>query len=66
MVWLDLAGDPNQLGQELAELELLHPLAIKRLFTPGPRAFLEEYDDYLHILLQEIHYRQTNKVCHFI
>ena len=66
VVWLDLEGDPDSLSQELTGLDSLHPLTIERLFTPGPRAFLEEFDDYLHILLQEIHYHQTYQVCHFI
>ncbi len=70
LLWLDLEGDEALLRQQMEALQLLHPLSIARIFTRQPRAFLDEFDDYLHILLQEIGYGPENGitlgVCHFI
>jgi magnesium transporter len=70
VVWLDLEADETTLQQKLEALNILHPLTIERVFTKQPRAFLDEFEDYFHILLQEIHYYEDRslelKVCHFI
>lgn len=68
VLWLDLDNNNLHLKNELETLKILHPISIARIFTEQPRAFLDEYDEYLHLLLQEISYNQANKVilnnCH--
>lgn len=73
VLWLDLQADEISLCKELVALGNLHPLSFERIFTKQPRAFLEEFEDYLHILLQEILYDEEAQdgriqlgVCHFI
>jgi magnesium transporter len=70
LLWLDLEGDEAFLRQQLEALQILHPLSITRIFSSQSRAFLDEFDDYLHILLQETAYTPENEialgVCHFI
>ncbi|TCL73305.1 magnesium transporter [Hydrogenispora ethanolica] len=70
VLWLDLAGGEAEIRPVLTGLKLFHPLTIERLFTPQPRAFLDEYQDYLHLLLQEIHWDAEGAVelrgCHFL
>lgn len=68
VLWLDLENDNLHLKNDLESLKILHPISIERIFTAHPRAFLDEYDEYLHLLLQEIDYDQANEVilneCH--
>ncbi len=70
VLWLDLDGDATEVRAALEQLQLFHPLTIERIFTPQPRAFLDEFEDYLHLLLQEIHSNEAGAVelnpCHFI
>jgi magnesium transporter len=73
VLWLDLEGDEESLCREMVALGNLHPLSFQRIFSKQPRAFLEEFEEYLHILLQEILYddqaqesRVQVGVCHFI
>jgi magnesium transporter len=70
VLWLDLEADEASLRRQLEALQLLHPLSIDRIFTKQPRPFLDEYEDYLQILLQEVTYTPENQVelgvCHFI
>jgi magnesium transporter len=73
ILWLDLEGEEVALCKELVAIGGFHPLSFERIFTKQPRAFLEEFDEYLHILLQEILYddqaeesRVKLGVCHFI
>ncbi len=70
VLWLDLEGGEAEIRPLLIELGLFHPLTVERIFTPQPRAFLDEFDSYLHLLLQEIHFSQAGEVgldaCHFI
>ena len=70
VLWLDLENSGSNLRNDLESLTILHPISIERIFTQQPRAFLDEYDDYLHLLLQEIVYDQGNEVvlneCHCI
>ena len=70
VLWLDLEADAATIFQKLEALQILHPLTLERIQTKQSRAFLDEFDDYIHILLQEIHYNNANDVeleeCHFI
>jgi magnesium transporter len=70
VLWLNIEADDAELRERLESLELLHPLTIDRIFTRQPRAFLDEFDEYLHILLQQIYYQPGSKIkldaSHFI
>lgn len=70
VLWLDIEGDDAQLKERLESLKLLHPLTIERIFNRQPRASLDEFDEYLHILLQQIFYEHgkeiTMDICHYI
>lgn len=51
IAWLDVKGlDPGLLGP-LGERLGLHPLVIEDLLTPGQRPKLEDYGDYLFLIL---------------
>lgn len=70
ILWLDLPLSGEETRNRLEALNLLHPLTISRIFTINNRAFLDEFDDYLHLLLQEVQYNEdqtvTLKEAHFI
>lgn len=70
VLWLDIEADGTELRDRLESLKLLHPLTIERIFTRQPRAFLDEFDEYLHILLQQIFYEPGTEIamdiCHYI
>lgn len=70
VLWLDIESDGAELRERLESLKLLHPLTIERIFTRQPRAFLDEFDEYLHILLQQIFYEpgvdMKMDICHYI
>jgi magnesium transporter len=70
VLWLDMEASGAELRQRLESLKLLHPLTVERIFTEQPRAFLDEFDEYLHILLQQTFYEPgaeiTMDVCHYI
>lgn len=70
ILWLDLENNDLNLRNDLESLNFFHPISIERIFTSQRRAFLDEYDDYIHLLLQEINYDQANEVtlneCHCI
>lgn len=70
VIWLDVAIDKENFREELESLNLLHSITLERIFTENNRAFLDEYDDYLHLLLQEVQYNADNEVelkeAHFI
>jgi magnesium transporter len=68
VLWLDLDGrDPEAIA---TALPFLHPVTAQRFSARPARAFLDEFDDYLHILLHQIYYTEAEEVgaepCHFI
>lgn len=70
VIWYDIEADGAELRERLESLKLLHPLTIERIFTTQPRAFLDELDEYLHILLQQVFYEPGTEIsldfCHYI
>lgn len=71
VLWLDIEATGDELRKRLESLKLLHPLTIERIFTRHPpRAFLDEFDEYLHILLPQIFYEPgaaiNLEICHYI
>lgn len=74
VLWLDLNGDEAGLREELQYLgisdNILHALTVERLFVNEPRAFLDEYDEYIHLLIYEVFYNEEYEIetipCHFI
>lgn len=70
LFWFDIALEPTELRHYLEQLTFLHPLTIERIFSHESRAFLTEFDQYLHLLIHELNYSKTFEVnlvdCHFI
>ncbi len=70
ILWLDLHDSPLELKNHLAKLDFLHPLTIEKIFAHEPRAFLAEFDQYLHLLFHELYYSNLYEVslvdCNFI
>ena len=70
VLWYDIEADGDALRKRLNSLKMLHPLTIERIFATQPRAFLDEFDEYLHILLQQVFYEPGAEIsldiCHFI
>lgn len=70
LLWLELEGDSQGIRETLEAIGLFHQLTLERILLIEPRPFLDEFDEYIHILLQENHYNPEDQIelreCHFI
>lgn len=62
MLWIDLsAPTPDEISLVLERLFAFHPLVIEDCVTDTPLPKLEEYEDYLHLVMHAVDYTRTEK-----
>ncbi|MBX3751107.1 MAG: magnesium transporter CorA family protein [Opitutaceae bacterium] len=62
MLWVDLAAPTDaEIKLVLENLFAFHPLAIEDCVTDSPLPKLEEYDDYLYLVMHAVDYSRADK-----
>lgn len=60
MLWVDLAAPTEaEIKQVLQDVFAFHPLAIEDCVADSPLPKLEDYDDYLYLVMHAVDYSQT-------
>jgi magnesium transporter len=60
MLWVDLAEPtPEEINQVLQDIFAFHPLAIEDCVADTPLPKLEDYDEYLYLVMHAVDYSQT-------
>jgi magnesium transporter len=62
MLWIDLsAPTPEEISLVLERLFAFHPLVIEDCVSDTPLPKIEEYEDYLHLVMHAVDYTRTEK-----
>lgn len=62
MLWLDLSDpSPEEISLVMERLFAVHPLVIEDCVTDNPLPKLEDYEEYLHIVMHAVDYSKADK-----